>query len=158
MTITGSLVISLIQRKYFDKNMKKLILMVLVLLSISFCICNILLPSPLDKVDDHFLLINDIENKTIKVSVMLFVGALIGLFEGSGAPLYFEFAAELSFPINESNSAVFITLVENATIFVFVGLASWFGTYYAFFVAFVVAVVAIFLLAFVKEEYKRSRQ
>eukprot|EP01105_Mastigella_eilhardi_P008246 TRINITY_DN2011_c0_g1_i1.p2 TRINITY_DN2011_c0_g1~~TRINITY_DN2011_c0_g1_i1.p2 ORF type:complete len:403 (+),score=102.26 TRINITY_DN2011_c0_g1_i1:210-1418(+) len=102
-SMTGGLIVGLLADRLFRGRFKLLLLLLFTLSTTSFMWFTLSLPSLFA---DHGVIPGN--EYTTYVAV-----ALGGLFLGSTNPLFYELAAELTFPVPEEVSAVFMTLVMN---------------------------------------------
>eukprot|EP01083_Nonionella_stella_P287576 978921_1 len=149
MNILGGLVVGWIADKYFSKQLKKLIYVVL---GVSAMVCVLLVfvvPSPWCDGSMIFAHSNGV------VITMLLTA--LGFTSGPLLPLFYELCSEVAYPhgISEGTASTLLVLSLNATCLVFIGVGNWIGTKYETIASVVVYLTCIGLLYFVKEIYKR---
>ena len=147
----GSVVVGIVADRYFVKKLKTLLYIILSLLVVSIFASLFLLPSPWMS---NLLIINNCSHTT-KIILLNIIGIAIGFFQGSGVPLYYELAAESSYPINQSNSAAMILVVSNFAAYIFIGIGTWLDTKWDLFLVLIMSIICIVLVGFATEIYKR---
>eukprot|EP01083_Nonionella_stella_P287577 978923_1 len=149
VTVLSALVSGWIADKYFSKQLKKLIY---VLLGVTVMLCLMLVfvvPSPWC---DGSMILERYNG--IVVATLLVVS---GFTYGPLLPLFYELCSEVAYPhgISEGTASTLLVLSLNATCLVFIGVGNWIGTKYETIASVVVYLTCIGLLYFVKEIYKR---
>lgn len=88
---------------------------------------------------------------------IFFIGALSGFFNGCAAPVFYELAAELTYPVSEGVSGNVLSLAENVGALALYQLVFNFATPQTMNIAFTAGmVVCVGLLIPVKARYRRS--
>ena len=104
--IVGGLLVGYLADHYFQRRFKQLLLRLLVLCIACFVWFTLSLPSTLYPSAARPPLPSSLATIVISITAA-------GLFLGATAPLYFELAVELTFPLPEAVSAGIITLFNN---------------------------------------------
>ena len=75
---------------------------------------------------------------------------------GSCYTLFYELAAEVSYPVSEGTSGMLFVFIVNIGCLIWVGIGNWISTKWETFLCFIVYIVSIVLLLTIKEVYKRK--
>jgi MFS family permease len=145
--IGGGLAVGWLADRYFQRRFKCMLLSLIGLCLVSFIWFTMSLPA-FDTNSDRGMLPSSFG--TILVSI-----ACAGLFLGASAPLFFELALEITYPIPEATSGGIMTLFNNMGALLFLAIPPSFAS--SMNVVMTATVLMTFLLVFsVKEAYHRS--
>merc|ERR1712032_946321 len=90
------------------------------------CILLFVLPSPFD--ENSLFLIDDECTQKNKILVIGILVAIMGFFEGALVPLFFELAADISYPVSEGTSGTLIVFTNASICLILIGVGSWMST------------------------------
>merc|ERR1712083_856128 len=94
-------------------------------------------------------------SKRQKVVVIAVLVSVMGVFEGALVPLFFELAADISYPISEGTSGTVIVLFNNVVALVCIGIGTWMSTKWETLFALGICALCVIVLSLVKEQYNR---
>eukprot|EP01116_Phalansterium_solitarium_P018223 TRINITY_DN4755_c0_g2_i1.p1 TRINITY_DN4755_c0_g2~~TRINITY_DN4755_c0_g2_i1.p1 ORF type:complete len:476 (+),score=196.57 TRINITY_DN4755_c0_g2_i1:97-1524(+) len=89
--------------------------------------------------------------------VVLVACTCAGLFQGAAGPLFYEFAAELTYPVPEGTTAGLITMMNNVACLAVIGVSPYIPLLWLNCVMTIAVAIATVLLGFIREDYRRSR-
>lgn len=153
MSVVGGFAIGPIADRCFQRKLKRLLLILFGFAILILAVLLFVLPSPFDK--DSMFILNADSTKQEKVMVIAVLVSVMGLFEGALIPLFFELAADISYPISEGTSATVIVLFNNVICLVCIGVGAWMSTKWETFFALIVCGICVVVLCAVKEQYNR---
>ena len=88
------------------------------------------------------------------VLLNILIGSL-GFFNGCLVPPFYELIAEISYPINEGTSGLYLVTINCMGVLLFIGIGSWLNTTWETFLVTIICILSVIWLALIKEEYKR---
>ncbi len=143
--VGGGLAIGVIADRWFARKLKRLLVGAFFLTTLSYVWFTLLLPSPF----------KDQPVVPASHASVLAASVLTGFFQGACDPLFYELAAEITYPLPEGTSAGLITFVYNAAALIMLYVApvvsiTWMNT-----MATLTFIISAVLTMLVRERYLR---
>ncbi|KAA6377814.1 MAG: hypothetical protein EZS28_026659 [Streblomastix strix] len=151
--VVGAVLLPLAQKTCFKKKDKFFYLIVFIICDVVYTLLLLTMPVP-----ESWIKKKHEYQSIIKPSLpLIFITSIFaGIFVCMSYPLFFETAAEISFPVNEIVSGASITLATTVTYFVALLTFSAVKAEYTTLVALCLCVLGSILIPFLKVSYKRS--
>ncbi|ETO31236.1 hypothetical protein RFI_05885 [Reticulomyxa filosa] len=155
-SMIGSMLMGPISDHFFRKRLKKLLLILLVGGILSFAVAFAMLPSPFWT---YGLFIDELQHASqfqSRFVIVLCVAMCIGFFSGAMVPVFFEFVAEICYPVSEGSSGMCLVFCNSVMSLLIVGTGSWLNTRFETLLALTILLVCCFITLSVKEVYQRD--
>eukprot|EP00742_Colponemidia_sp_Colp-10_P002780 GILJ01002972.1.p1 GENE.GILJ01002972.1~~GILJ01002972.1.p1 ORF type:complete len:458 (-),score=57.19 GILJ01002972.1:377-1750(-) len=147
--ILAALLVGHLSDRYFPRRYKKTLLTCFTVSFLVFCWLTLSLPEPFIDYNVFGYQLGSPSNVGLTIAVA-------GMFLGAANPVFFEFAAELSYPIPEGTSAGALVFINNVGCLCFLFIVPQIPNQWLNVIIACNVLLCTIALSFVKESYKRA--